>query len=123
MHRRIKFNENQLALPFGERRGVSISLETKQKAFWFLVSVCLFSLVLYIYAINATAHHIAVRQHLEGEATAAATNLSSLEFAYIELSNAVTIDVAAKHGFTEVKKPLYVSRDSDDSLTLNTVKR
>lgn len=120
MSRKIQFNYNQPELPFGERRSKALSIDDRQRFFWFLAGVSLLSLAVYVYAINATAHHIAVRQNLEKEVAQATSNLGSLEFARIELTNAVTIDTAEEYGFTEVRQPLYVTRDSADSLTLNT---
>lgn len=120
MSRKITFNQNQLPLPFREKRSVAISLDDRQRFFWFLSGAALLSLVVYFYAINATAHHIAVRQNLEKEVAQAAAKLGSLEFSYIELRNAITIETAHQYGFKEVKQPLYVTRDSGSSLTLNT---
>lgn len=123
MSKKFKFNTNQLSLPFSAKTAAAVSLEHREKAFWFLASVSLCSLLVYIYAINAAAHHIAVRQNLEREVAETNVRLSSLEFASIELKNAVTIETAEIYGFTEVKEPLYVSRNSAESLTLNTVAR
>lgn len=120
MNKRNIANYNQLYLPFGERGSKVLSLEARQKAFWFLVSVSVFSLFIYVYAVNATAHHIATRQNLEREVAQVEGRLSSLEFASIALKNSITIETAREYGFAEVKEPLYVSRDSFNSLTLNT---
>lgn len=123
MTKRNVTNFNQLYLPFGEKSSRALSLEDRQKAFWFLVSVSVFSLFIYVYAINAAAHHIAVRQNLEREVAQMESHLSSLEFASIELKNSITIETAREYGFAEVKEPLYVSRNTLNSLTLNTVTR
>ncbi|PJA37087.1 MAG: hypothetical protein CO183_00130, partial [Candidatus Zambryskibacteria bacterium CG_4_9_14_3_um_filter_42_9] len=87
-----------------------ISYDKRILLFWSLVAVSIFSLFIYIYAINATARNIAVRQDLEKKIVAISANLNSLEFSYIELRNNVTIELARQHGFTEAKSPLYVSR-------------
>jgi hypothetical protein len=123
MNKRYISNQSQLYLPFSEARSHAITLEDRQRFFWFMASVSLFSLGIYIYAINAAAHHIAVRQNLESEVQEIHGRLSSLEFDSIALKNAITIDTAREYGFTEVKEPLYVSRSSSQSLTLNTVSR
>ncbi|MEK7227405.1 MAG: hypothetical protein AAB641_00755 [Patescibacteria group bacterium] len=123
MKRRIKINYNQLSLPFTERGARTISLEDRRRFFWFLAGICFFALVLYIYAIEATARNIAMRANLEMRVAEAEGKLSSLEFAYIELKNNVSIELARLYGFEEVKRPLYISRSKDNSLTLNDVKR
>lgn len=120
MPKKLKFNNNQLALPFGERASRAISLEDRQRFFWFLVSVSLGALLVYVYAVSAAAHHIAVRQNLEREVAETSAHLSSLEFAAIGLKNSVTIETAREYGFAEAKEPLYVSRNTSETLTLNT---
>lgn len=122
MSRRIRISENQLTLPFGEGGEVSISYEDKKKAFWSLVSLSLLALSFYIYAINATAHHIAVRENLEREVSELRAELGVLEFASISLKNAVTMERAVELGFQEAKRPLFVSRAPNTSLTLNTAR-
>lgn len=123
MHKRFISNQNQLHLPFSEGGARALSLEDRQRYFWYIVSVALCALAIYIYAINATAHNIAIRQNLEREVAQMNAHLSSLEFASIELKNAITIETAREYGFAEVKEPLYVSRNASDSLTLNTSSR
>lgn len=91
--------------------------------FWIMVAVSLLSVFVYIYAINTTARNIALRQNLEREISTASANLDSLEFAYIELKNNITIELAYNQGFREVKNPLYVSRAPSASLSFNTIKR
>lgn len=117
--KRIKFNESQMALPFGEGRARAITWEDRQRYFVYVVSVAMLALGVYVYAINAAAHNIALRQNLEQQVAETELRLSTLEFAAIELKNAITIETAREYGFAEVKEPLYVSRNSADSLTLN----
>lgn len=99
------------------------SIEDRQRFFWFLAGICFFSLILYIYAIEATARNVALRANLETRVAEANGQLSSLEFAYIELKNNVSIELARSYGFEEVGSPLYVSRSTANSLTLNTESR
>lgn len=114
-------NFNQLTLPFSQgRKSIAISLDDRSKAFWFLAGACLFSLVVYIYAVNATAHHVAERASLEEKSAELNADLATLEFQYIAMTSNVTLDVAKSYGFTEVEKPLYVSRDKEESLSFNT---
>ncbi len=117
--KRIKFNHNQLSLPFSQIRAASITYEGKEKAFWVLCLVCLCSVIFYIYAINATAHHIAVRENLEDKVAELALQLSTLEFAAISLKNSITMERASELGFRETKTPLYISKTPNISLTLN----
>lgn len=124
MPRKNFHNENQPHLPFTQVRSRAISYEDRERAFWFLVSASLLSLIIYIYAINAAAHHIAVRQNLEKQVAETSARIGSLEFNVIALKNNVTLEVARSYGFEEVKAPLYVSRSASlNTLTFNTVKQ
>lgn len=128
--RSIRHNESQLSLPFSSRgtagsaASSALSYDNRQRFFWTLASACLLSLGLYIYAVNATAHNVAMRAALETEASSLNANLATLEFRYISLKNEVTLETARQYGFTEVKEPTYVSREaSASSLSFNTQTR
>ncbi|MDO8424231.1 MAG: hypothetical protein Q7S54_01300 [bacterium] len=123
MSRRINISENQLSLPFSQRGARTISYDQRIRFFWFLAGVAICSLALYIYAIEATARNVALRENLETRVTEAESKLSSLEFAYIKLKNNVSMELAHQYGFREASSPLYVSRSYQGSLTLNTVSR
>lgn len=97
-----------------------IGYNNRVRFFWILTAVSLLSLFVYIYAINATARNIALRQNLERQIAKTSANLDSLEFAYVALKNNVTIELAYQYGFQEVKNPLYVSRTRTTSLSFNT---
>ncbi len=125
MTRKQKFNYNQLTLPLSEvrDRAAALSIDHRAKAFWFLASTCMLSFVLYVYAVNATAHNVAMRASLEREAAELTGELATLEFQYISLQGDVTLARAAEYGFEEVKEPLYVSKTSGNSLSFNTQSR
>ena len=101
---------------------ISISEENRARFFWGLVAISLLSVIAYIYAINATARYIALRQELEREITEITTSLDALEFKHISLQNNVTIELAYQYGFHEAKAPLYLS-SRQDSLSFNTLER
>ena len=101
----------------------TISYDNRVRFFWTMVVVSILSIFIYVYAVNATARNIVTRQSLERQIGNISANLNSLEFAYIELKNNVTIELAYYYGFKEVKNPLYVSRTNRASLSFNTFRR
>lgn len=115
-----KFNKT-ISLP--AKALALVGYDNRVRLFWTLVTVSLLSLFVYIYAINATARHIADRQNRERQITKISADLNSLEFAYIELKNNVTLELAYEYGFREAKSPLFVSRARPVSLTINTLNR
>ena len=91
--------------------------------FWALTAISILSLILYIYAINATARNIAHGQKFERQIAQIGNNLDSLEFTYIGIKNNVTLELAHQYGFKEVRNPLFVSRSSNNSLSFNNLRR
>lgn len=100
-----------------------ISYNRRVYLFWILVFISIISLSVYIYAVNAIARNIAVKQDMERQITNMTNDFNSLEFAYIELRNNVTMELAYQHGFQEVKSPLYISRIHPQALSFNTPSR
>ena len=78
--------------------------------FLVLVSILAFSVLSYIYAINSIAKNTALRASLEEEVAEVGSEISKLEFEYIGLKNAVTLELALAYGLQE-KNPQYVSRN------------
>jgi hypothetical protein len=99
-----------------------ISYDSRLHFFWVLVGVSMFSLALYVYAINGTTRNIAKRQALEHQIDLTAVKLETLEFAYIELRNAITMELAYQYGFREAKNPLYVSRSAAPALSYSATR-
>ncbi len=99
----------------------TISYDNRVRFFWVLVSISMLSLFIYIYAVNATARNIVVRQNLEKQLANKSVGIDSLEFVYISLKNNVTIELARQYGFREARSPLYVSRTHRASLSFNTL--
>jgi len=101
----------------------TISYHNRVRFFWILVAISLLSLSVYVYAINTIARNIATGQNLEKQIVKISTGLDLLEFAYIDLKNNITIELARDYGFQEVKSPLYVSRARSLSLSFNALSR
>ena len=91
MSKRTNISEHQLSLPFRQGGVRAMSFDGRVRFFWALITISTLSFVVYVYAINSTARNIALRQDLEKNIAEISVNLNSLEFAYIELKNNVTI--------------------------------
>jgi cell division protein FtsB len=89
----------------------SIGEAERKYIFILLVSILAFSVLSYIYAINSIAKNTALRVSLEEEVGEVASEISKLEFEYISLKNAVTLELALAYGFEE-KNPQYISRSA-----------
>lgn len=101
----------------------ALSYENRVRAFWAMAAACLMLLFVYIFSINATARNVAEKQQWGRQIAAINSELESLEFSYIELKNEITLELARTYGFREVARPLYVSRDVNSSLSLNSPER
>ncbi len=105
------------------RKTKIISYDQRVCFFWLLAAVSIISFFVYIYAINAIARNIAVKQGLERQIANMSANFESLEFAYIELRNNVTVELAYQRGFQEARSLLYIPRARPQSLSFNTSNR
>jgi hypothetical protein len=99
-------------------RTQTISYDARVKIFWMLVAVATVSIVLYIYAINATIRNTVARQNLQLAAADLSSEESSLEYAYINKKNEISIDVAYANGYKDISSPIYISRAKATSLTM-----
>lgn len=104
-------------------RNKIIGENLRGRIFIILVLISLASFIIYIYAIQTTTRNVARGQEAERMIAKMTTDLDSLEFAYIEVKNNVTIELANTYGFREVNNPLVVSRASSASLSFNTLNR
>ncbi|OHA92069.1 MAG: hypothetical protein A3J09_01055 [Candidatus Zambryskibacteria bacterium RIFCSPLOWO2_02_FULL_51_21] len=125
MIKKFRISDEQLALPFRERPARVLSLrrvsyEDRQRTFWVLAGISIFSLFIYFYAVNAIARNTALRSNLEAHLSDAGSRIGALEFSYIELRNGITKEKAGELGFSEVKSPLYVSRNAAAALTFHS---
>lgn len=98
------------------------SYDTRVRIFWTLASVSIAFLGIYIYAVLATIHHTVAREGLLSQSQSLTARVSELEYRDIAMKNTLSLDTAIAKGFSEVTKPLYVSR-TRAVLTLNTVSR
>ncbi len=96
-----------------------LSIETRVKFFWMLVSVCFVSSILYIYAVSTTVSNTVSRQNLEREVNTMAARIGEMEFSYIGMKNSVTLATAYMAGFKDVSDPVYISRTKASSLSVN----
>lgn len=101
----------------------TISYDNRVRIFWSLIFLSILSLVVYIYGVNATVRNTVARQNLESEALSISTHLGEMEFSYIGLTNKVSLTVAYERGYKDVSAPVYISRNQNAGLSINTLKR
>lgn len=98
----------------------TISYDTRRSTFWTLIFISALSLVLYIYGVSATVRNTVARQNLESAVAGINTRIGEMEFTYIGLKNAVSLETAYARGFQNVTEPVYISRSASRSLSMNT---
>lgn len=101
----------------------TISYDNRVRAFWFLMSVCVVSLAVYVYAVNAVVRNTVARQNLEAEASHLSAVIAEMEFSYIALKNDIDLEVAYARGYKDVSSPTYISRARTGALSMNTTSR
>jgi len=94
----------------------TIHLPQYKHIFFALIGISVFSLVLYVYAVNQTVRNVVLRQKMESELAHLVSVNSETEFAYIARKNAITLDTARELGFAVVDANIFVSRQSSVAL-------
>lgn len=86
-----------------------LQLNKEKTIFWSLVGVLFLCAGFYMYFINTTIHNVVVRQDLENKASQLTLSISSNEFKYISLRNAVNLEMAYSLGFRDVSAKTFIS--------------
>ncbi len=99
---------------------VQTAIYEKERIWLFAGSVCLVSsVVLYIYFLSASVHHVVMRKEIDKEITTRGSLVSMLESQYIEAQHLVSEDIASMRGFALTNDKIYIDR-SDTTLVLRT---
>ena len=101
----------------------TISYDTRVRAFWFMLFVLMVSIVVYMVAVRATIGNTVARANLESSTNALVTQVGNLEFQYISMEDNVSLQLAYSKGFENVTSPIYISRASSQSLSMNVPNR
>lgn len=98
-----------------------ITQKISTKALFFIVlATLLFTFFSYIYLVNKTIMNVVAREKIENNISSLSTTIGTLEFKYITLKNAVTLDLAYTKGFEEATPTKFIARQSSGtSLSYN----
>lgn len=88
------------------------SIYTHQKKFWTLSSVLAFLFVSYLGLVGMTVSNTLDRQRAETTMAKLQAEVSQLEFSYVNLLSAMTLDKAEELGFVEVSDFLVARMDN-----------
>jgi len=86
------------------------------------VAMLALTVMSYVYLVNAATFDTAKSQKLSEEISVVQSEISELEFAYIEKTKSISLNSAAQYALVPNKKEskkILVSRDSNVRLTLN----
>ena len=104
------------------KKGSNITAIALQKrVFWSLIIAILFLFSLYGYFVSRSITNVLLREEVEQEILTTNSNISELEFAYLDKKNMVNLSFAYAQGFKDVRKKEFVTRKSvlSERLTLN----
>ncbi len=99
----------------------TISYESRVKTFWLLVSIFVLCLVVYVSCVRSTISNTITRVSLESATADLSASVGEMEFSFIGLENKISLNTAYERGFQNVSAPIYVSRSSGRSLSMNVV--
>ncbi len=104
------------------KKGPNITAIALQKRiFWSLIVAILFLFSLYGYFVSKSITNVLLREEVEQEILAINSNISELEFAYLNKKDTVSLSFAYEQGFKDIKSKEFVARKSvlSGRLTLN----
>lgn len=102
---------NQSASDFMVER-IKNKIQDRGNIFWSLTVGVAITLGLYLYFLSNTVHTTFLRQQTEKSIAALEENSGNLESSYLNLKNAVTIELARAKGFKDIVATQYISRKS-----------
>jgi hypothetical protein len=97
-----------------------ISYDIRARIFWTLASASILLLGVYFFSLYATIINTVARQELESRVGQLSLNQGRLEFEYITMKNEVNMEMASQYGLKDDMEPIYVSRNTANTLTMNT---
>lgn len=91
----------------------------QKRLFYGLSALFVLTVILYAHFLNETVTNVVERQATQEKIAELSSEVSELEFAYIQKQNEITLRYARKLGFREVSDPNYVVKGSSaDALTM-----
>lgn len=95
----------------------------EKKLFWTLFSLFIFFVISYGFLLNNTMMNAVAKQNMEKEMVSLNSDVSSLEFQYLNIKNSITLDLAlSDKGFVSVSSNKFAIIDSASknvSLSIN----
>ncbi len=91
----------------------------ESQSFWFLTTVILIMLVLYIYLVNATIFNIVTKNNAEEEKRVINAKMISIEAKYLALQREISVQRAREHDLETPKKVDYARVGHGTGLTRN----
>lgn len=104
------------------RKSTNITTIALQKRiFWALCGLILALFALYGYFVSKSITNVLLREEIEENILVVNSQISQLEFAYLDKKNEVTLDFAYDMGFHDIENKEFVARKSvlGAQLTLN----
>lgn len=101
------------------RRTKTTIIDLNRKIFWSLIASLIVLFVLYGYFISKSIINVLIREEIAQELVIINSNISNLEFTYLEQKNQINLDFAYSQGFKTVKGKEFVARKSSLSKRLS----
>ena len=97
------------------------TLALQKRIFWSLIVAILGLFALYGYFVSTSITNVLLREEVEENILAVNSEISQLEFIYLDQKNTVTLEFAYEMGFIDINDKEFVSRKSllSRELTLN----
>ncbi len=97
------------------------TIALQKRIFWSLVVAVLCLFGLYGYFVSKSVTNVLLREEVEENIVLVNSEISRLEFVYLEEKNKITLNYAYERGFHDIEEKEFVARKSvlGQQLTLN----
>ena len=103
------------------RSRVATTTAVQKRVFWALVSALAVLFALYGYFVSMSITNVLLREEVEQQIAEFSSEISQLEFAYLDHKNSINLQYAYDQGFSDISNKTFVTRKSvlGERLTLN----
>lgn len=107
------------------KKAITTTIDLNKKIFWSLLALLVVLFGLYGYFISKSIVNVLVREEVEQNIVATNSEISSLEFAFLEQKNTISLNFAYERGWKDINRKEFVARNSElgNRLTLNNKSR
>lgn len=86
------------------------TLAIQKRIFWILIIFIVTMIALYVYFVSKSITNVLLREEIETKVADVNSDISALEFSYLEEKDAISLELAYEKGFHPIAEKSFVAR-------------